>query len=64
MCNQEAAESEPFTLRKTALYLSACSTAFLPCILYTIAPNVAPDSCPPEVKPCFMKTICPMQKHA
>ena len=38
MCNQEAAESEPFTLRETALYLVACSTALYVHVLYT--PNV------------------------
>ena len=55
-CDQEAVVQCTFPWEKQLLFVNTqCSTS-LP-VLCTQLLNAHPDSCPPEVKPCLMKTI-------
>ena len=61
--NQEAAVQQTFHFKRSSFfYLSALMVrtqpSFLASILHIAAPNTHPDSCPPEVKPHPIKTIC------
>ena len=60
MHNQEAAVQRTFHLERTSFFYHSALKARTRCstsCLHTAALNANPDFCPPEVKPCPMKTI-------
>ena len=58
--DQETAVQRTFHLERNSFSTNGKDSTqhLLACILYTAALNTDPDSCPPEVKPRSMKTIC------